>query len=202
MIILDILVVILVVILILILLILFVPFEYSIEVTNHEKDFYCRARVNWLFGLLQLAYDNRLLLHLRLFGKLVKIKNMENRKNTEEMQAIVPKKNEKKSRKKRKATKEGVKYLVKCSMGTIRKYRPKKLVVIGLLGFKDPSITGCLQGLIHVFKPPLDMENLNFIYDKKVYDGTIYTHGKMPLYYLVFVFLKLILYSPTREMLK
>ena len=80
-----------------------------------------------------------------------------------------------------KATKEGVKYLVKCSMGTIRKYRPKKLVVIGLLGFKDPSITGCLQGLIHVFKPPLDMENLNFIYDKKVYDGTIYTHGKMPV---------------------
>ncbi len=201
MIILNILIIILIAILMLVLLILFVPFHYDIKITNHEKDFYIGARMHWLFGLFQLAYDNKHLFHVKLFGRLIKIKNGED-KEKKEQQIEVEEKEEKKKKKKRKITKKGVKYLVKCFMNIIRKYRPQKLVVKGKLGFEDPSITGFLQGLTHVFNVPINIDNLEFIYDKKVYNGTIYTNGKIAIYYLVFIFLKLILYRPTRLMLK
>jgi hypothetical protein len=154
-----------------------------------------------MFGLFQLAYDRKNLFHIRLFGVLIKIKTNKDKK--------VKMKNKNKkhegSRKKykgRKITKKGVKYFIECFIELVKKYRPKKLVLRGELGFEDPSITGFIQGLTNTFEFPIDTEDLKFIYDKERYIWTLHISGKIAAYYLFFIFLKLISYKPTRNLLR
>ena len=195
--ILDILIVILILFLALILLLLFVPFKYSIRASHNENCFFCGAKVSWLFGLFRLGYDNKDLFNVRLFGILIKVKN-----GDEKEQGGVEENKVKERKSKRKITKKGVKYLVECFADIVKRYRPKKFLISGQLGFEDPSITGFLQGLVSSFRIPFSMEKLKFRYDEEIYDGTVYVGGKLTLYYLVFTFLKLFLYEPTRVILK
>lgn len=200
MIIIDILIIILIFILALLLLILFVPFCYSIRLTNNENCFYYGARVRWLFGLFQLAYNNKRLFHVRLFGIPVKIKKKRDKEKAEMKEKN--KEIQEKNKKKRKVTRKGIKYLVECLKNIIRKYMPKKIDISGQLGFEDPSITGLAQGLANALGLPMNMKNVEFIYNDEVYSGKIYISGSVAVYYLVFTFLKLILYKPTRLMIK
>ena len=197
--ILDVLIIILISILLFILLLLFFPFTYSVKLANNENCFYCGAKVKWLFGLFQLGYSNKQLFYIKLFGVLIKIKS----KETAQKQKIEENENKgKTSVKKRKVTKNGVKYLVECLKKVLKKYKPKKFVISGELGFEDPSITGFVHGLSSFFSIPINIEKLRFRYDKEIYNGTIYTDGTLALYYLVFIFLKLILYKPARLILR
>ncbi|MCS5422611.1 MULTISPECIES: hypothetical protein [Psychrilyobacter] len=197
--ILDVLLIILISVLLFILLLLFFPFTYSIKLANNKNCFYCGAKVRWLFGLFQLGYSNKQLFYIKVFGRSIKIKS----KKTAQKQKI--EENEKKGRtrvKKRKMTKKGVKYIVHCLKKVLKKYKPKKFVISGELGFEDPGITGFVHGLSSFFSIPMDMEKFRFRYDEEIYNGTIYTDGTFALYYLVFIFLKLILYKPARLVLR
>ena len=201
MIIIDILIVALTFILTLLMLLLFVPFCYGIKLSNDEKGFFYRIRIYWMFGLFQLIYNRGNLLYIRIFGILMKIKNEKDKK------AKIKNKNEehenvRKKHKGRKVTKKGVKYFIECFTKLVKKYKPKKLVLSGELGFEDPSITGFIQGLANVFEFPVDTEDLKFIYNKDIYNWKLHTSGKITGYYLFFIFLKLILYKPTRNLLR
>ncbi len=197
----DIFIVTLTLVLILLMLLLFVPFCYGIKLSNDEKGFFYRANICWMFGLFKLAYNRENLFYMRLFGILIKTKPNKHKK------IKIKNKNEKndKARKKckgRKLTKKGVKYLVECFTKLVKKYRPKKLVLSGELGFEDPSITGFIQGLASAFELPVDIEDLKLIYDEDIFNWKLHTSGKITGYYLFFIFLKLILYKPTRNLLR
>ncbi len=154
-----------------------------------------------MFGLFQLAYNRKNLLCMRLFGILIKIKRDKHKK------VKIKNKNEKnekagKKHKGRKLTKKEVIYFIECFTKLVKKYRPKKLVLSGELGFEDPSITGFIQGLANAFELPVDIEELKLTYDKDIYSWKLHTSGKITGYYLFFIFLKLILYKPTRNLLR
>jgi|GEM_PF-4931158 len=201
MVIIDIFIITLTLVLVLLMLLLFVPFCYGIKLSNDEKGFFYRAHICWIFGLFQLAYNRENLLYVRLFGILIKLKPKKYKK------VKIKNKNENyeksgKKHKGRKLTKKGVKYFVECFTKLVKKYRPKKLVLIGEIGFEDPSITGFIQGLASTFELPVDIEDLKLIYDKEIYNWKLHTSGKITGYYLFFIFLKLILYKPTRNLLR
>jgi hypothetical protein len=192
----DILTILLAVILVVLLLLLCVPFHYSATLENSETSLYYGAKVSWLFGLVRVVYDNKYLFHIRLLGIPIRIKGKKEKEEKKE-----EKKKEKK-KKKRKVTGSGIACLIKCIKKIVRKYKPKKLTIKGQLGFEDPGITGFVRGIVSFFTMPIDIEQLEFRYDEDVFNVTIHTTGIITLYYLVYIFMRLMAYKPTRLLLK
>ena len=177
-------------------LILIAPIKYDLRIKFEDgmKNFFC---VKFFFGIVKYKNDG-----LKIFGisvkkninaKEKKIKKKRAKKNKSEAKKV--------GRKKKFKWKEfdyaGLLEIIEPSFDLLKnifkKFKPKKIIMLGEIGFENPEYTGyfcALESFLREIKI-FDLD-LKHDFNKKIFDLDIYLYGRTCFLNLIFIFVKYI----------
>ncbi len=209
MLILKILLVLLWILLILLMAILLIPFSYKMRAISQEKKSVW-ADVHWLFGLLGVTGTYELGLgftgKVRILGIPIKVSSedlskMAKGKDKDKDKKEKEKKKKKKSGRVKVFTVEGLEYVLGSVGKVIRQVLPRCFEGYGILGFDDPYYTGILSAVLESLRGiGAHNMNLEYAFDREVYEGEFYLEGRIIIIVLLYIALRVLLHKSSRNM--
>ncbi|QRN84645.1 hypothetical protein JR334_06520 [Clostridia bacterium] len=196
--------------LLVLLAVLFIPFRYKIRgVSKEEKS--VSVDIHWLFGLLALRGIYR---HGSGFEGLIRILGIPFKVDEESLTKFG---SDKRKDKKGKDTKEknkkrkdrgtvfsveALEYLFSSIRKVLGHVLPRSVEGYGIVGFDDPYYTGLMSAVIETMRGMgFHHMNIQYAFDREVYEGEIYMEGKLVIIYMVYIAIRLLLHKSSRNML-
>ena len=178
-------------------LILVAPIKYDLRIKFKDKAkiFFC---AKFFFGIVKYKNDG-----LKIFGISVKkninakerkIKKKKVRKNKFESKKVMRKKKFKWNEIDYAGLLEIIEPSFDLLKNIFKKLRPKKIIMLGKIGFENPEYTGYFCAL-ESFLREIKIFNLNLKHDfnKKIFDLDICLYGRTCFWNLIFISVKYIL---------
>jgi hypothetical protein len=192
--------------------ILFIPIRYSFAGTKVDDSASVRASISLFFGLVRFVFRKKFLekekLQLQVFGLKFKI-------NTDRKASAEKKKKDVKEDIEIEEKHKGMNFsaifdkkLRKTFFDAFIKIfnhiKPKHFYLEGKYGFEDPYYTGITLAAINILAPILKQYRINAraVFDDEILEGRMLISGKVVIYKLVFIALKLCLNKNVRRALK
>lgn len=201
------------ILLILLLAILLIPFSYKLRAISKEEKKSVWADVHWLFGLLGIkgTYEYGLGFEgvIRILGIPIKVKEEDLAKFGKGKEKDKGKKTkEKKEKEKKKSTRtkvftvDALNYLLSRVSDVLHHLLPRRFEGYGILGFDDPYYTGIVSAVLESLRGiGAHHMNIQYAFDREVYEGEIYMEGRIVIIYLVYMAIKLLVHKSSRDML-
>ncbi|AUG58179.1 MAG TPA: DUF2953 domain-containing protein [Ruminiclostridium sp.] len=185
---------ILLILLVILLLLLIVPVKYSFTGEKYESAF-IKGKVSLLLGFVKLYYYNdfekKNIAKITLLGFPVNISYKKKRKK-------------KRRPKKDKSYNYLNKRFLKSSLKTIGKVilhiKPSKLEISGKIGFDDPYYTGLICAFRNIFYPKFKNAKINIdtVFEDEIFEGSFLIQGRVILFYVVYMVLRLYFLAPDK----
>jgi hypothetical protein len=183
---------------VILLAVLYIPIRYKLQAVSRDER---RAliMVTWFGGLLRFSFQYQqgqgFKSQFSLFGKMIK---------------PGPHKKTKKQARKKKARKrrkqifqpQAAQTIIASLAKVLKHLLPTRVEGYGRLGFADPYWTGITCAWLETLRGfKIHHLNLEYIFDREVYEGEILVEGAIYLAYIVYIATRLLLNRSAREMM-
>lgn len=192
------------------LLILFIPFKYEgiayISI-NIEEKLTAEANLIWMFGLLKIqflksaktSYIKLYISKICMFSKIIGQTLENDASNTETSKS----KKRKKLKPKKTWKLSGIKIIFEYFSEILNIVKPKSIIIEGVYGFYDPSITGLIAAITPVISFPcttLCKVNLNPSFEDEVVDISGKVNGNFFSISIIYRTVSLIIKTKLRKL--
>lgn len=192
--------------------ILFIPVGYSFAGAKADDSASVRARISLFFGLVGIVFRKSFFskgkVELRVLGLKFGINT--DRKASEGEKKITEKEKKEKKEKRKGANLSAVfdknlrKTFINAFIKVFNHIKPRHFYLEGRFGFEDPYYTGIALAAINILGPALKQYRINAraVFDDEILEGKMLLSGRVVIYKLAFIALKLYLDKNVRRALK